>query len=153
MDLDDLLPQVGEFGRYQKLLVWLVCLPACIPCGFCAFNQLFMADVPSHWCYIPELMDVPGIGPQDRRRLSIPTEVSGVNLGELCSLGKKNGCMYVMFEHSSAIPQKPQILSTRGCLVESSFENHGIWCFRCFSRVCNEICKASNPRAAGKKNS
>jgi hypothetical protein len=76
MDLDDLLPHVGEFGRYQKLLVWLVCLPACIPCGFCAFNQLFMADVPDHWCYVPELMDLPGIGPLDRRQLAIPTEVS-----------------------------------------------------------------------------
>jgi len=89
MDLDDLLPQVGEFGRYQKLLVWLVCLPACIPCGFCAFNQLFMADVPSHWCYVPELMNVPGIRPQDRRRLAIPSEVSGINLDELCSLRTK----------------------------------------------------------------
>jgi hypothetical protein len=78
MDLDDLLPQVGEFGRYQKLLVWLVCLPACIPCGFCAFNQLFMADVPNHWCYVPELMDLPEVGFQDRRRLAIPSEVSDV---------------------------------------------------------------------------
>ncbi|PSN48027.1 Carcinine transporter [Blattella germanica] len=76
MDLDDLLPQVGEFGRYQKLLVWLVCLPACVPCGFCAFNQLFMADVPDHWCRIPELMDLPGIGPQERRALAIPSDVS-----------------------------------------------------------------------------
>ena len=45
-DFDDLLPHVGEFGRFQKILVWLVCLPACIPCGFHAFNQLFMAPVP-----------------------------------------------------------------------------------------------------------
>ncbi|CAG0879578.1 unnamed protein product [Cyprideis torosa] len=43
-DFDDLLPYVGEYGRYQQLLIWLVCLPACIPCGFHAFNQLFMAD-------------------------------------------------------------------------------------------------------------
>lgn len=78
MDLDDLLPQVGEFGRYQKLLVWLVCLPACIPCGFCAFNQLFMADVPNHWCYVSELMDLPEVGFLDRRRLAIPSEVSDV---------------------------------------------------------------------------
>lgn len=55
MDLDDLLPQVGEFGRYQKLMLWLVCLPACLPCGFCAFNQLFMANVPKHWCKINEI--------------------------------------------------------------------------------------------------
>ncbi|KAF4524309.1 hypothetical protein B566_EDAN005365 [Ephemera danica] len=60
MDLDDLLPHVGEFGRYQKLLIWLVCLPACIPCGFCAFNQLFMAEVPPHWCRVPAL-EIPGV--------------------------------------------------------------------------------------------
>lgn len=69
-DLDDLLPIVGEFGRYQKQLLWLVCLPACLPCGFCAFNQLFMADTPPHWCKVPGLehMDV-----SRRRRLAIPT--------------------------------------------------------------------------------
>lgn len=75
MDLDDLLPQVGEFGRYQKLLLWLVCLPACIPCGFCAFNQLFMADVPKHWCLIPDLM-TPDISPEYRLYLAIPLEVN-----------------------------------------------------------------------------
>ncbi|XP_054289222.1 carcinine transporter-like [Macrosteles quadrilineatus] len=69
MDLDDLLPQVGEFGRYQKLLVWLVCLPACVPCGFCAFNQLFMADTPDHWCLVPELMEY---DVQLRKQLAIP---------------------------------------------------------------------------------
>ncbi|XP_076241580.1 carcinine transporter isoform X1 [Calliopsis andreniformis] len=69
-DLDDLLPIVGEFGRYQKQLLWLVCLPACLPCGFCAFNQLFMADTPPHWCKVPGLenLDV-----SRRRRLGIPT--------------------------------------------------------------------------------
>lgn len=55
MDLDEVLPIIGEFGRYQKLLLWLVCLPACIPCGFGAFNQLFMSDVPPHWCLEPQL--------------------------------------------------------------------------------------------------
>ena len=52
--------------------------------------------------------------------------------------------MYVMFERSSAIPQQPQMLSTRCFLVESSFDNHDIWCcFRCFWRVCNENCESA----------
>ncbi|XP_026827234.1 carcinine transporter isoform X3 [Ooceraea biroi] len=68
-DLDDLLPIVGEFGRYQKQLLWLVCLPACLPCGFCAFNQLFMADTPPHWCKVPGLEDM---DVARRRRLAIP---------------------------------------------------------------------------------
>ncbi|KAK7872303.1 hypothetical protein R5R35_002760 [Gryllus longicercus] len=71
LDLDDLLPQVGEFGRYQKLLLWLVCLPACIPCGFGAFTQLFMADVPSHWCRVSGLSD---LSPEERRRLAVPPQ-------------------------------------------------------------------------------
>ncbi|KYM80671.1 Organic cation transporter 1 [Atta colombica] len=68
-DLDDLLPIVGEFGRYQKQLLWLICLPACLPCGFCAFNQLFMADTPLHWCKVPGLenMDI-----ARRKRIAIP---------------------------------------------------------------------------------
>ena len=54
IDLDEVLPLIGEFGSYQKLLLWFICLPACLPCGFCAFNQLFMSEVPNHWCKIPE---------------------------------------------------------------------------------------------------
>jgi len=73
-DLDDLLPIVGEFGRYQKQLLWLVCLPACLPCGFCAFNQLFMADTPPHWCKVPGLEDMDAVR---RRKLAIP--VSQIN--------------------------------------------------------------------------
>lgn len=69
VDLDDLLPQVGEFGKYQKLMLWLVCLPACFPCGFCAFNQLFMAEVPPHWCQVPELAN---FSRDLRKSLSIP---------------------------------------------------------------------------------
>ncbi|KAF5306653.1 hypothetical protein FQA39_LY08842 [Lamprigera yunnana] len=70
IDLDDILPQVGEFGKYQKIMLWLVCLPACIPCGFCAFNQLFMANVPDHWCAVTELSN---FTQTERKRLSIPT--------------------------------------------------------------------------------
>lgn len=69
MDLDDILLIVGEFGRYQKLLLWLICLPACIPCGFCAFNQLFMADIPNHWCKVEDLSN---FTKEEQRNISIP---------------------------------------------------------------------------------
>ncbi|XP_073941904.1 carcinine transporter isoform X1 [Choristoneura fumiferana] len=72
IDLDDLLPKIGEFGLYQKLLLWLVCLPACLPCGFCAFNQLFMTDVPDYWCKVPELQNM---SVNNRRILSIPRKI------------------------------------------------------------------------------
>ncbi|CAG0881073.1 unnamed protein product [Darwinula stevensoni] len=71
-DFDALLPHVGEYGRYQKLLIWLVCLPACIPCGFHAFNQLFMAGTPEHWCRVPELEGVSSLSIEYLKRISIP---------------------------------------------------------------------------------
>ncbi|CAB3250102.1 unnamed protein product [Arctia plantaginis] len=71
IDLDELLPKIGEFGLYQKLLLWLVCLPACLPCGFCAFNQLFMTDVPDHWCKVPDL-ELLNLTQQQRKAISIP---------------------------------------------------------------------------------
>ncbi|CAH1130957.1 unnamed protein product [Ceutorhynchus assimilis] len=69
MDLDDILPQIGEFGKYQKLMLWLICLPACFPCGFGAFNQLFMTDVPDYWCRVPELNN---LTVEERKNWSIP---------------------------------------------------------------------------------
>ncbi|KAJ8867927.1 hypothetical protein PR048_031736 [Dryococelus australis] len=55
MDLDAILPDVGEFGAYQQLLLWLVLLPAVLPNAFHAYNQLFMASRPDHWCRHPAL--------------------------------------------------------------------------------------------------
>ncbi|XP_037785956.1 carcinine transporter-like [Penaeus monodon] len=72
MDFDDLLPHVGEFGRYQRLLIFLICLPACIPCGFHAFNQLFMSPFPPHWCRIPELEEAGDFTQEEIRNLTIP---------------------------------------------------------------------------------
>lgn len=73
LDLDDLLPALGEFGCYQKLLLWFVCLPACIPCGFCAFNQLFMVDAPDdYWCKVPQLSEF-NLTDEQVRHLAIPS--------------------------------------------------------------------------------
>ncbi|XP_060803022.1 carcinine transporter [Amyelois transitella] len=81
IDLDDVLPKIGEFGLYQKLLLWLVCLPACLPCGFCAFNQLFMTDVPDHWCKVPELQNMTQA---ERKALAIPLKVDDNSTYEKC---------------------------------------------------------------------
>lgn len=75
--MDDILPTIGEFGKYQKLLVFGICLPACIPCGFCAFNQLFMADTPEdYWCKIPELLNISSV--EQRKYLALPPDMVNV---------------------------------------------------------------------------
>ncbi|KAK7077260.1 hypothetical protein SK128_013691, partial [Halocaridina rubra] len=57
MDFDEILPDIGEYGTYQKLILWFLLLPGTMPCGFHAYNQLFMAFTPEHWCRVPELDD------------------------------------------------------------------------------------------------
>ena len=55
VDFDDILPHVGEMGRYQIGLYLLMCIPATIPPAFLAFNQVFLSATPTHWCREPHL--------------------------------------------------------------------------------------------------
>lgn len=55
IDFDDLLPHLGEFGRYQKIL-FLLMIPFAFFVAFVYFSQIFITLVPEeHWCAIPEL--------------------------------------------------------------------------------------------------
>lgn len=55
MHFDDLLPYIGEFGRYQKML-FLLMLPFTFFLAFVYSTQIFITLVPEqHWCRIPEL--------------------------------------------------------------------------------------------------
>lgn len=54
-DFDDLLPLIGEFGRYQKIL-FLLMIPFAFFVAFVYFSQIFITIVPEgHWCNVPEL--------------------------------------------------------------------------------------------------
>ncbi len=55
VDFDALLPHIGEMGRYQLVLYLLMCVPACLPASFLAFNQVFLSAVPDHWCHVSDL--------------------------------------------------------------------------------------------------
>ncbi|KAK5965056.1 Organic cation transporter 1 [Trichostrongylus colubriformis] len=63
IDFDYVLSQVGEFGPYQILFFFIICLPASIPSAFSAFNQPFVVGSPPHNCRLPPGRD--DLKPQD----------------------------------------------------------------------------------------
>jgi len=40
IDFDEVLVHVGEKGRYQNLMYYLLCIPATLPAAFLAFSQV-----------------------------------------------------------------------------------------------------------------
>lgn len=59
IDFDDILPLIGEFGKYQRIL-FLLMIPFAFFVAFVYFAQIFITLVPEeHWCRIPELADLP----------------------------------------------------------------------------------------------
>ena len=57
-EFDDLLPQIGEFGIYQKIL-FLMMIPFAFFVAWVYFTQIFITIVPEqHWCWVPELANL-----------------------------------------------------------------------------------------------
>lgn len=55
MDFDDLLPHIGEFGTYQRILFVLM-IPFAFFVAWVYFSQIFITLVPDeYWCRVPEL--------------------------------------------------------------------------------------------------
>jgi hypothetical protein len=58
MDFDDMLPHIGEFGMYQKIL-FILLAPFAFFVAFVYFTQIFITVTPEgYWCRIPELMNL-----------------------------------------------------------------------------------------------
>lgn len=94
LDFDDLLPMIGEFGLYQKML-FLMMIPFACFVAFVYFAQIFITLVPEeHWCKIPELDH---LNVADRLAVAIPREGDGyskcsmyaVNFTEILAKGIK----------------------------------------------------------------
>ncbi|XP_043271471.1 carcinine transporter-like isoform X2 [Venturia canescens] len=69
--IDDMLPYVGNFGRYQWYLL-LALLPYSIAYSNLYFSQIFFTLVPNeHWCYVDALQDT-NMTQEERVLIAIP---------------------------------------------------------------------------------
>lgn len=93
-EFDDLLPHLGEFGLYQKIL-FLLMIPFACNVAFVYFAQIFITIVPgNYWCRVPELAN---LTIEERLALAIPVGSDGyekcrmydVNFTELVKNGVK----------------------------------------------------------------
>ncbi|XP_011052055.1 PREDICTED: organic cation transporter 1-like isoform X2 [Acromyrmex echinatior] len=76
IDFDEVLLHVGEKGRYQNIMYYLLCIPATLPAAFLAFSQVFVSASPEHWCRIPELENMTNLmSLEERKALSLPYTV------------------------------------------------------------------------------
>ncbi|KAH8302815.1 hypothetical protein KR044_010888, partial [Drosophila immigrans] len=74
-DFDDLLPEIGEFGLYQKILFVLM-IPFCFIASFVYLSQIFMTLPPeNYYCFVRELSSIQS--EEERKMLSIPKESDG----------------------------------------------------------------------------
>ncbi|XP_028045997.1 organic cation transporter 1 isoform X2 [Monomorium pharaonis] len=76
IDFDEVLVHVGEKGRYQNIMYYLLCIPATLPAAFLAFSQVFVSASPEHWCKVPELENLTDLMSLDERKaLSLPYQI------------------------------------------------------------------------------
>ena len=55
MDFEHILKSVGEFGPYQKKLVYFYLIPTSTIFAFYCMNTFFMLSAPDAWCAVPQL--------------------------------------------------------------------------------------------------
>lgn len=74
MDFEDVLLEVGDYGKYQRQLIVYFLVPAASLLPWFSMNILFMVSVPDHWCKVPEMVSSNFTIAQQRSIISPPGE-------------------------------------------------------------------------------
>ncbi|GAB0100615.1 Beta-alanine transporter [Sergentomyia squamirostris] len=113
MDFDSILPQVGDFGPYQKYVICGVLFPAFFPCAFHAYSQIFISARPDHWCRVPELHAWVTQYPEVVRNLSVPVELrDGVYKHSECLMFARNYSEIAQIWHYKGVDGIPETLQS-----------------------------------------
>lgn len=74
MEFEDILLDVGDYGKYQRNLIMIFLVPTASLLPWFTMNVLFMVSVPDHWCKVPELVSSNLSLSQQRSLISPPGE-------------------------------------------------------------------------------
>lgn len=142
-DYDSATAFLGEWGRFQKQVFYLLCLRA-IPCGYTALSVVFLAGTPQHHCLVPAQANLTRVWENS----SIPLEErsnGGAPERSLCSRYKLTDVQ----RHSerSLLPADVNwsTMATEGCLDGWQYDQ-SIYASTVVSEVCG-IALVSNRHA------
>jgi len=107
LDFDEVLKHLGEMGPYQRTLYLMLCIPACLPAAFLAFNQVFLSAEPSHWCRQPGLDQVGAeLNWTQRMHLGSPY-IKGEEEYSKCEMYKVENWTQVLKDNGDKWPEEP----------------------------------------------
>ncbi|KAF5290612.1 hypothetical protein FQR65_LT01902 [Abscondita terminalis] len=103
-EFDDLLPYIGEFGLYQKIL-FLLMIPFAFFVAFVYFSQIFITITPEEfWCRIPELEH---LHKEQRVKLAIPKGVDSLEKCHMYAVNFTEMLLQGVTEADPSWPTKP----------------------------------------------
>jgi OCT family organic cation transporter-like MFS transporter 4/5 len=109
MDFEDVLKQVGDFGKFQKYLVILFLMPT--SAINIIYDYMFMMSTPDHWCYVPQLAN---LSSELQHQLIRPlTSVQGLPSNDSCRMYDIN---YDLVYNTTSLPfNDSSLLKTKEC--------------------------------------
>ena len=109
MDFEDVLRQVEDFGRFQKMLVYLFLIP--LSALNVLYGTLFMLTTPDHWCHVPA---VSHLSREVQRQLIQPKTVEqGLASYDKCYMYDID---YTLVANSTLLPfNDTSLLKTKQC--------------------------------------
>lgn len=96
IDFDKVLVMVGDKGRYQTVMFFILCIPATLPVAFLTFSNVFTNATPDHWCQPPSSFKNLSISEADLKHLTIPFRIrgDGEKVYSKCTMYDTNSTIY-----------------------------------------------------------
>lgn len=96
IDFDKVLVMVGDKGRYQTVMFFILCIPATLPVAFLTFSNVFTNATPDHWCQPPPSFQNSSISEADLKHLTIPFRIrgDGEKVYSKCTMYDTNSTIY-----------------------------------------------------------
>lgn len=99
-DHDETTALLGHWGHFQQIVFFLLCAST-IPSGAGVLSVIFVADIHSHHCMVPEFNLS-----QDWHNAIIPIQVND------CTIGNFELCRYIAFLNS--VYARSELVHTHG---------------------------------------